>query len=105
MSDDVIKTHRVAYFNFRYYLRGEYRNQYDKAWNEYCSRGIFPREEDIKHLLEFTEYRLWRHIAFFWRKSTFKSPPLDQKTKELIEKICNLHNPNTPSRETIDDKR
>ncbi len=93
-SDDVVKTHRVAYLNFRPHLRGEHRNQYDEAWNQYCNRGLFPQEEDINRLLEFTEYRLWRHITFIFRKytKTKKTTPLSKEEMELIEKICNLHN-------------
>lgn len=91
-SDDVVKAHRLTYLNFRPHLRGEYRNQYDKAWYKYCGEGMFPREEDIKQLLEFTEYKFFRHIVFLCGKYTSKSPPSDKEKKELMEKfIKSLH--------------
>jgi len=91
LDNDVTKTLLVSYHNFRPHLCWAYRKQYDQAWNEYCMRGIFYREEDIKRLLEFTEYSLLRHIRFIFKRSPKPQTPLSQ---ELIDKINNFHNNN-----------
>jgi hypothetical protein len=91
LSDEVFKTHRVAYLNFRPYQHGVYQTQYDKAWDEYCHAGLFPREELIEHLLELTEYRWRRHIIYLWQKYTSKSPPPSKiDAKKLLKILLNL---------------
>ena len=78
LDKDRIKNHRVAYLNFRHYLRGECRNQYDDAWNQYYDDSIYQwdfdnsiREKlvkDIELLLEFPEYGLLRSMSFVCRR-------------------------------------
>jgi hypothetical protein len=107
IDTDSFKKLQVAYLNFRYLLKGAYRNQYDEAWDQYCFdckyQSIFDdaaREKiakDIKHILEFTEYRLLRSISFIcgmvWWRIRFKFFGPDKETKILIEKISNHDEP------------
>jgi len=104
MSTEIIKTHRIAYLNFRPHLHRVYRCQYDEAWEQYCHNyenmghmGVRTRitradiEKDIKSILEFTEYRILRNMLFFcrklWRWLRLKVLGPDKKTKELVEKF------------------
>lgn len=108
VSDDIIKTHCVVYLNFRHYLHGACRRQYDEAWNQYCHdcknvghRGRLTRitrvdiEKDIKSLLEFTEYGWLRNMLFFWKRLWFglrlKVLGPDKATKELVEKFIKAY--------------
>jgi len=73
-----IKGHHVAYLNFRHHLKGECRNQYDDAWNQYHDDFIYQwdfdgslRErlvKDIEDLLRFTEYRFFKNMSLIWQK-------------------------------------
>lgn len=101
-ATDWIKKHRVAYLNFRYYLRGECRNQYDDAWeNYYCHftwQSHFDEAvckvlaKDIEILLEFPEYGLFKKITFLWEKYCSKFCPFKKRPKIVINKILNHSN-------------
>lgn len=95
--------YEVAYRNFRHSLKGECRNKYDEAWDQYSFRYKYEwdfdnsaREivaEDIKNLLKFTEFGLLKTIFFIWQKYYFKffPPPLDEKTKKAIDYLSNYN--------------
>lgn len=81
MNDENIKTHRVAYLNFRPYLHGPSRLQYDGTWSQYCDdceninqRGMGLRitradiRKDIESLLEFTEYKMLRNVRLLVKR-------------------------------------
>lgn len=100
VSDEKIKTQHIAYLNFRPHLRGQYQRRYDEAWNKYyndCknlgSLGILTRitradlEKDIKHLLEFTEYKLLRHISFIFNPIK----PLSKEDEKKIKMLSKLY--------------
>lgn len=99
--NNIIKRQHIAYLNFRHHLRGKRQQQYDNAWaNYYQDRehlsNIFAFdnadiERDIKQLLEFAEYSLWRNVVSylsnFLYRIRFKLFGPDKETKELIEKV------------------
>jgi hypothetical protein len=108
VSDDIIKLHRVAYLNFLPHFRGGYRNQYNEAWDQYYHdfenmghAGMFTHvtradlQKDIKSLLEFTEYRRFRNIFFFWKRLwsrlRFKIFGPDKETKKIVEKFSKAY--------------
>jgi hypothetical protein len=95
--------YEVAYRNFRHYLKGVCRDQYDEAWEQYSFRYKYEWDFDdsaretvakeIESLLKFPEYGLLKTISFVWQKHTFRfflkyfPKALDKETKELLEKF------------------
>ncbi len=110
ISIHITKDQWVAYHNFRHHLSGESRNQYDEAWNDYhaddqVSSSQDRLEKDVARLLEFTEYRLRRHMVFVWRKYFPKKPePLSEELTDMIEKYLGNDN-KTASQESRIDKK
>jgi hypothetical protein len=102
MSDEIIKTYRVPYLNFRPHLRGSYRRQYDEAWNKFCHDITHGNvEKDIESLLKFTEHRTLANVLFIWHnlwvrfrlKVSGPDKETAKETKEFIEKYFAHNDP------------
>ena len=108
ISEKIIEAHRLAYFNFRPYLRGEYLRQYNEAWEKYCHccenlarTSIFIRtthkdlEKDVKHLLTLTEYSFRRNVVSYWSRKArsvwLKIFGPSKKEKESTKKLIKLY--------------
>jgi hypothetical protein len=88
-------------------LRGKRQQQYDNAWANYYQDSehlsnifVFDSadiQSDIKQLLEFAEYSLWRNVIsslndFVYRLRLKVFGP-DKETKELLEKFSKHDEP------------
>jgi hypothetical protein len=97
VEKDFFKKLKVAYSNFRHYLRGIRRRHYDYAWRKYYHDCKYHwdfnsdiREvvvKDIENLIEFTKYGFIKDIYLMWEDITFRFRPLDQEIKNAIEYI------------------
>lgn len=94
---------KIAFLNFRDFLKGATRDRYDEAWENYVhnrseSWNLIPDQtiNDIQKIIEFTNcgmIKTLKHsIHDFFLNVRFRLFGPDEKMKELIERISKRNN-------------